>query len=49
MALKRQGYGIRALDEPVIAEQQRIADTFHGLGLVPKAPNIADAVRKPGS
>ncbi|GJE55832.1 MULTISPECIES: sulfonate ABC transporter substrate-binding protein [Methylobacterium] len=49
VALKRQSYGIRPLDEPVIAEQQRIADTFHGLGLVPKAPNISEAVRKPGS
>ncbi|GEP10194.1 sulfonate ABC transporter substrate-binding protein [Methylobacterium gnaphalii] len=49
VALKRQGYGVRPLDEPVIAEQQRIADTFHGLGLIPKALTVTDAVRKPGT
>ena len=49
VALKRQTYGIRALDQPVIDQQQRIADTFHKLGLVPKALGIAEAVRKPGS
>nr|WP_246681769.1 sulfonate ABC transporter substrate-binding protein [Methylobacterium sp. L1A1] len=48
-ALRRQTYGIRPLDAGVTAEQQRIADTFHGLGLVPKAIDIAGAVRKPGS
>ncbi|KQT50028.1 ABC transporter substrate-binding protein [Methylobacterium sp. Leaf456] len=48
-ALKRQTYGIRPLDAAVTTEQQRIADTFHGLGLVPKAIDIAGAVRKPGS
>ncbi|GAB6844898.1 sulfonate transport system substrate-binding protein [Methylorubrum rhodinum] len=48
-ALRRQTYGIRPLDAAVTAEQQRIADTFHGLGLVPKAVDIAGAVRKPGS
>lgn len=49
VALRRQTYGIRPLDDAVVAEQQRIADTFHGLGLVPKKLSIADAVRKPGS
>ena len=49
VALKRQTYGIRALDEAVIHEQQRIADTFHDLKLVPKTVDIAGAVRKPGS
>ena len=49
LALKRQTYGIRPLDEAVTKEQQRIADTFHGLKLVPKAVDIAGAVRKPGS
>ena len=48
-ALRRQTYDIRPLDASVTAEQQRIADTFHGLGLVPKAIDIAGAVRKPGS
>ena len=48
-ALARQSYGVRPLDAGVIAEQQRIADTFRELGLIPKAIGIADAVRKPGS
>ena len=49
VALKRQTYSVRPLDAGVIAGQQKIADTFHGLGLIPKAISIADAVRKPGS
>ncbi|GAA0271683.1 Putative aliphatic sulfonates-binding protein [Methylorubrum aminovorans] len=49
VALRRQTYGIRPLDEAVTREQQRIADTFHGLKLVPKTVDIAGAVRKPGS
>ena len=49
VALKRQTYGVRPLDTGVVAGQQKIADTFHSLGLIPKAINIADAVRKPGS
>ena len=49
VALGRQTYGIRPLDSAVVAEQQRIAETFHGLGLVPRAVGIADAVRKPGT
>lgn len=49
VALQRQTYGIRPLDEAVTREQQRIADTFHGLKLVPKPVDIAGAVRKPGS
>ena len=49
VAIKRQGYGVRALDETVIAQQQRIADTFRDLKLVPKALDISSAVRKSGS
>jgi sulfonate transport system substrate-binding protein len=49
VALKRQTFGIRPLDEAVTKEQQRIADTFHGLKLVPRNVDIAGAVRKPGS
>ena len=30
----------------VVAEQQRIADTFHGLGLLPKPISVKDAVWK---
>ncbi len=49
LALKRQSYGIRPINEAVIAEQQRIADTFFELRLLPKKINISDATRKPGS
>lgn len=48
VALERQSYGIKPLDAATVAEQQRIADTFHGLGLIPKAITIASAVRKVG-
>ena len=33
----------------VVAEQQKIADVFFELGLIPKAIKIADAVKKPQS
>jgi len=49
VALERQAYGIKPLDDTVIAEQQRVADTFHALGLIPRPINIAKAVRRPGS
>jgi sulfonate transport system substrate-binding protein len=46
LALDRMGYGVRPLDDEVVAEQQRIADVFHGLGLLPKAITVKDAVWK---
>jgi sulfonate transport system substrate-binding protein len=49
VALKRQTYGVRALDATVIAEQQKIADAFHKLGLLPKPVQVLDAVRRPGT
>jgi sulfonate transport system substrate-binding protein len=49
VALKRQAYGIKPLDEGVVAEQQRIADTFHALGLLPKPINVSSAIRRAGS
>ncbi|WP_062218786.1 sulfonate ABC transporter substrate-binding protein [Aureimonas sp. D3] len=49
VALERQSFGVKPLDGSVIAEQQRIADTFHALGLIPAPIKIADAVRKAGS
>ncbi|ABQ34667.1 Putative ABC transporter, substrate binding protein [Bradyrhizobium sp. BTAi1] len=48
-ALKRQTYGIKPLDSSVIAEQQRIADTFLALGLIPKPIVVSTIVRKPAS
>lgn len=49
IALKRQSYGIKGLDQSVIDEQQRIADTFHGLGLLPRPIRVNDIVRRTGS
>ncbi|SIR23505.1 sulfonate transport system substrate-binding protein [Rhizobium sp. RU20A] len=48
-ALDRQSYGVKTLDEAVVAQQQAIADTFFELGLVPKKLSIADAVWKGGA
>ncbi len=49
VAMRRQAYGVRPLDAAVTAEQQRIADTFHGLGLIPRAIRVSDAVRQTGA
>jgi sulfonate transport system substrate-binding protein len=49
IALRRQTYGIKPLDENVVAQQQAIADVFFQLGLIPKAINISSIVRKAGS
>ena len=48
-SLKRESYGIRPISDDVIASQQRIADTFLHLGLLPKAITVSDLQRKPGS
>ncbi|RAX41248.1 sulfonate ABC transporter substrate-binding protein [Rhizobium tropici] len=45
-ALERQSYGIRSLDESVVAQQQAIADAFFELKLIPKKVTVADAVRR---
>jgi sulfonate transport system substrate-binding protein len=49
VALKRQSYGIKPLTDSVIADQQRVADTFLALGLIPKPIKISDVARKPGT
>jgi sulfonate transport system substrate-binding protein len=49
VALKRQSYGIKPVTESVIADQQREADTFFVLGLIPKQIKISDVARRPGS
>lgn len=49
LALKRQSYGIKPINDQVIAEQQQVADTFFSLGLIPKAIKISDVAKKPGS
>lgn len=45
-ALERQSYGIKSLDDSVVAQQQSIADTFFKLKLIPKEVTIAEVVRK---
>lgn len=49
LALKRQAYGIKSINDTVVAEQQQVADTFFALGLLPKAIKISDVARKSGS
>ena len=47
VALERQSYGAAPLDAAAIADQQRVADAFHHLGLLPKPIRVADAVWTP--
>lgn len=50
VAVSRLGFGVKPLDDSVIAYQQSIADTFHKLGLLPKPLVVKDVVlRLPGS
>jgi len=49
VALGRQGYGVSAITPEVVAEQQKIADTFYKLGLLPKPITVSDATVKLGS
>jgi sulfonate transport system substrate-binding protein len=51
LALSRGGYGVKPVDDAVIAEQQRIADSFYDLRLIPKRITVRDATLvapKPG-
>lgn len=43
-AAKRRSYGIQPIDDALISEQQKIADTFFKLGLIPKEIKVKDAV-----
>ncbi|KAA0123404.1 sulfonate ABC transporter substrate-binding protein [Methylobacterium sp. P1-11] len=47
VALGRLSYGVAPLDAAAIADQQKVADAFHGLGLLPKPIRVADAVWTP--
>lgn len=49
IALGRQSYDIKPIDDAVVAEQQKIADTFFKLGLLPKAINVKDVAWRAGS
>jgi len=43
LALSRGGYGVTPVNDAVLAEQQRIADAFYDLKLIPKPINVRDA------
>lgn len=49
VALGRQSFGVSPLSPAVVAEQQKIADTFQDLGLLKAPIVVADAVRKAGA
>ena len=49
LALSRQSWGVQPVTPEVIAAQQKIADTFFALGLLPKPVTVADATRGNGS
>ncbi|MCJ2014813.1 sulfonate ABC transporter substrate-binding protein [Methylobacterium sp. J-076] len=44
VALGRLSYGVAPLDAATVADQQRVADAFRSLGLLPKPLRVADAV-----
>ncbi|MBL8278629.1 MAG: sulfonate ABC transporter substrate-binding protein [Pelomonas sp.] len=43
-SITRYQFGVKPLTPAVAAEQQKIADTFHALGLIPKPIRVADAL-----
>lgn len=45
VALARQQYDVKPLSPDVVAAQQKVADTFHQLGLIPQPVRISDALR----
>ena len=45
--LRRYGYGVTTLTDAVIAEQQKIADTFYELKLIPKPIVVREAAWQP--
>lgn len=44
LSARRLGFGVKVIDEQVIQEQQKIANTFFDLKLIPKPVQIKDAV-----
>jgi sulfonate transport system substrate-binding protein len=44
LAARRYSYGVRPMSAEVVREQQKIADTFHGLKLIPKPITVRDAL-----
>ena len=48
-SLARYQFGVKPLTAAVAAEQQKIADTFHALGLIPKPIRVAEALPGAGA
>ncbi|MOA43971.1 alkanesulfonate transporter substrate-binding subunit [compost metagenome] len=46
-SVKRQGYGALFLTPEVVAAQQKIADSFYQLKLIPKPLSIKDVIWTP--
>ena len=44
LAAKRYSYGVKPVTAEVIAEQQKIADVFSNLKLIPKKITVKDAL-----
>ena len=42
-------YGVQPITPDIVEAQQKIADTFHKLGLLPKPITVRDAVWTPSS
>jgi sulfonate transport system substrate-binding protein len=49
LAVERYSYGVQPISPAVVAEQQRIADVFTQLKLIPKPLRIADIVWQPAA
>ena len=49
LALGREAWSVQPIGAAVVAEQQKIADTFYQLKLIPKPIKIEDALRDSGS
>lgn len=47
LSTSRAEYGTGPLTPAILAEQQKIADTFHGLKLIPKRIQVRDVARSP--
>jgi sulfonate transport system substrate-binding protein len=43
-ATERRNYSATAITDEIVAEQQKLADTFVGLGVLPKSVRVADAI-----
>jgi len=43
-SIKRAGFGVKPIDAEIVTQQQKIADTFFSLGLIPKEIKISDAL-----